>query len=224
MSINLQFSYRNDRMYECHTMHYSWQILSSTISCPDSKVYGANMGPIWQIDTQVSRHARSIMAILYAMTNVSKNHKHGSWFVVLFMVWCGSIITMCFRVTSLALGQSFVCPSASGETLKWFTKSQKSTINRQYSHSKTEQNITMCIPNGKVYGANVGSIWGQQAPCGPHVGLMNFCYLGYYMRFTQYEKVHITILYFMGSTVHDFCWCQESEITMLLPWWPLSMQ
>ena len=30
------------------------------------------------------------------------------------------------------------------------------------------------IPDGKVHGANMGPIWGQQDPGGPHVGLMNF--------------------------------------------------
>ena len=29
-------------------------------------------------------------------------------------------------------------------------------------------------PNRKVRGANMGSIWGRQDPCGPHVGPMNF--------------------------------------------------
>ena len=30
------------------------------------------------------------------------------------------------------------------------------------------------IPNSKVHGANMGSIWGRQDPGGPHVGPMNF--------------------------------------------------
>ena len=29
-------------------------------------------------------------------------------------------------------------------------------------------------PDGKVHGANMGPIWGQQDPCGPHVDPMNF--------------------------------------------------
>ena len=29
-------------------------------------------------------------------------------------------------------------------------------------------------PDIKVYGANMGPIWGQQNPVGPHVGPMNF--------------------------------------------------
>ena len=32
------------------------------------------------------------------------------------------------------------------------------------------------IPDSKVHGANMGSIWGQQAPGGPHVGPMNFLF------------------------------------------------
>ena len=30
------------------------------------------------------------------------------------------------------------------------------------------------IPDSKVYGTNMGLIWGQQAPGEPHVGPMNF--------------------------------------------------
>ena len=30
------------------------------------------------------------------------------------------------------------------------------------------------IPDSKVHGANMGPIWGQQGPGGPHVGPMNF--------------------------------------------------
>ena len=29
-------------------------------------------------------------------------------------------------------------------------------------------------PDNKVHGASMGPIWGQQDPCGPHVGPMNF--------------------------------------------------
>ena len=36
------------------------------------------------------------------------------------------------------------------------------------------------VPDSKVYGANMGPIWGRQDPGGPHVGHMNFCYLGCY--------------------------------------------
>ena len=30
------------------------------------------------------------------------------------------------------------------------------------------------FPGSKIHGANMGSIWGQQDPGGPHVGHMNF--------------------------------------------------
>ena len=32
----------------------------------------------------------------------------------------------------------------------------------------------MAYPDNKVYGANMGSIWGRQDPGGSHVGPMNF--------------------------------------------------
>ena len=31
----------------------------------------------------------------------------------------------------------------------------------------------ICMPDSKVHGANLGPIWGQQDPGGPHVGPMN---------------------------------------------------
>ena len=31
-----------------------------------------------------------------------------------------------------------------------------------------------CYPDSKVHGANMGPIWGRQAPGGTHVGPMNF--------------------------------------------------
>ena len=30
------------------------------------------------------------------------------------------------------------------------------------------------IPDSKMHGANMGSIWGRQDSGGPHVGIMNF--------------------------------------------------
>ena len=30
------------------------------------------------------------------------------------------------------------------------------------------------FPDNKVYGANMGPVWGKQNPGGPHVGPMNF--------------------------------------------------
>ena len=42
----------------------------------------------------------------------------------------------------------------------------------------TYRNVTLLlrnsIPDSKVHGANMGSIWGRQNPGGPHVGPMNF--------------------------------------------------
>ena len=34
--------------------------------------------------------------------------------------------------------------------------------------------MCMSFPDSKVHGANMGLIWGRQAPGGPHVGPMNF--------------------------------------------------
>ena len=35
-------------------------------------------------------------------------------------------------------------------------------------------------PDSKVYGANMGPIWGRQDPGGPHVGPMKFAIWEYY--------------------------------------------
>ena len=36
----------------------------------------------------------------------------------------------------------------------------------------------MNYPDSKVHGANMGSIWGQQDPGGPHLGPMNLAISG----------------------------------------------
>ena len=35
------------------------------------------------------------------------------------------------------------------------------------------------IPDSKIHGANMGPIWGQQVPGGPHAGPMNYIILGH---------------------------------------------
>ena len=45
--------------------------------------------------------------------------------------------------------------------------------NQSYQSTKRWGPFTN-IPDSKVHGANMGPIWGQQDPGGPHVGPMNF--------------------------------------------------
>ena len=45
----------------------------------------------------------------------------------------------------------------------------KKTYNAYYYYDLILDN-----PDSKVYGANMGPIWGRQDPGGPHVGPMNF--------------------------------------------------
>ena len=33
--------------------------------------------------------------------------------------------------------------------------------------------VVIAVPDSKVHGANLGTIWGRQDPGGPHVGPMN---------------------------------------------------
>ena len=52
------------------------------------------------------------------------------------------------------------------------------------------------IPDSKVHGANMGSIWGRQDPGGPHVGPMNFAIRDLTGGFT----VKLEITQMLGST------------------------
>ena len=54
---------------------------------------------------------------LYAITVASRNHIHVSCSIVLFMVWCGTILPLSFRLTSLAQRQSYDFPSVNEVTL-----------------------------------------------------------------------------------------------------------
>ena len=51
-------------------------------------------------------------------------------------------------------------------------------------------------PDSKVHGANMGPIWGQQDPGGPHVGPMNFAIWVYaFVKGTSHYRIftHIKI-------------------------------
>ena len=51
------------------------------------------------------------------------------------------------------------------------------------------------VPDSKVHGANMGPIWGQQYPGGPHVGPLNFVIWGNMclIRMTYvYQWIHLS--------------------------------
>ena len=50
-------------------------------------------------------------------------------------------------------------------------------------------------PDSKVHGANMGPIWGRQAPGGPHVGPMNFAIWEDPFQQVHYKK-HANFSYF----------------------------
>ena len=51
----------------------------------------------------------------------------------------------------------------------------RSIARKWYLHCyRTTYSTTVNYPDSKVYGANMGPIWGRQDPGGPHVGPMNF--------------------------------------------------
>ena len=68
-------------------------------------------------------------------------------------------------------------------TIHVILESAKDTVNKVLKQNNVEQIIYMsntgeytlqAFPDSKVHGANMGPIWGQQDPGGPHVGPMNF--------------------------------------------------
>ena len=90
---------------------------------------------------------------------------------------------------------SRICPQTSAGTVI--------TIFGSYTHTHTH--IYICIymyPDSEVHGANMGPIWGQQDPGGPHVGSMNLAiwvcmcvYIYIYMlKMTSTWSDHIWIL------------------------------
>ena len=46
-------------------------------------------------------------------------------------------------------------------------------------------------PDSKVYGANMGPIWGRQDPGGPRIGPMNFAIWVYMCMCAFYTDAHI---------------------------------
>ena len=55
-------------------------------------------------------------------------------------------------------------------------------------------------PDSKVHGANMGPIWGRQAPGGPHVGPMNFAI---WYPFAHHE---VKLRVFIVSTLTHWGW------------------
>ena len=49
--------------------------------------------------------------------------------------------------------------------------------------SMISESMVQINPDNKVHGANMGPIWGQQDPGGPHVGPMNFAICEVYNHF-----------------------------------------
>ena len=92
----------------------------------------------------------------------------------------------------------------------------------QLMHASTVE----AIPDSKVHGANMGPIWGQQDPGGPHVGPMNFAIwygkrgrgtehgVGYLISYaTWYIDVyiaHINMFFALNAMLIEQIWCATS--------------
>ena len=68
-------------------------------------------------------------------------------------------------------------------TIHVILESAKDTVNKVLKQNNVDQIIYMsntgeytlqAFPDNKVHGANMGPMWGQQDPGGPHVAPMNF--------------------------------------------------
>ena len=64
-------------------------------------------------------------------------------------------------------------------------------------------------PDSKVYGANMGPIWGRQDPGGPHVGPMNLAIWGRIWKIVSHKS---TIFYII--TAQKTLWCVIQRISM----------
>ena len=53
--------------------------------------------------------------------------------------------------------------------------------------NSVSEKIRYLIPDSKVHGDNMGPIWGQQVPGGPHVGPMNFTIWDFYIGNVKFD-------------------------------------
>ena len=67
------------------------------------------------------------------------------------------------------------------------------TLSKHQSKLVSRHLCPMLFPDSKVHGANMGPIWGQQDPGGPHVGPHEPCYLGcfHFRGSSQYSELQL---------------------------------
>ena len=56
----------------------------------------------------------------------------------------------------------------------WFRKNRLISFIHDFKVGEISRSAIYIYPDNKVHGANMGPIWGQQDPGGPHVGPISF--------------------------------------------------
>ena len=115
----------------------------------DSKVHGVNMGPTWVLSSQDGPHVGPMNlgmrdVILVIIYSECNNRLHGS-----------------VQAVGMPLVVAGIGLKISSTTTTMCTLAETTRHLRYYLYSK-------------VYGANMGPIWGRQDPGGPHVGPIIF--------------------------------------------------
>ena len=124
---------------------------------PDSKVHGANMGPTWVLSAPDRPHKPCSRGEYLNQCNIM----HGN-----------NVATVPSIVVPAKSSSGFIKFRTSH--FKEWTRSNGTTTSLPCwlgNNCRERESIT---PDSNVHGANMGLIWGQQDPGGPHIGPTNF--------------------------------------------------
>ena len=76
--------------------------------------------------------------------------------------------------------------------------------------------VLYLCPDSKVHWANMGPIWGQQDPGGPHVGPMNFAIWVCSMGTGNEKSLYLTKLCFLQNQWNVYCAQNEMSVMSLI--------
>ena len=109
--------------------------------------------------------------------------KIGRTFTVFSCIWCALLVIASIVVLGGFKSIYFAWILFLKDMVIWFREGVgRGSHQRNTSISHAETHGDRDTPDSKVHGANMGPIWGQQGPGGPHVGPMNFAIWGSYTR------------------------------------------
>ena len=145
------------------------------IAIRERTYHGQNQNKFWQylLDFKPKLPTVLLMCLLHCLGGIShlsnirptvypKKYAHGFCFAVLCCGYTLTVLPISIRLTSLALGQSNDCPSASKATLmnmdKYFMWIH---YERLHNHNKAKHNKTVCIFLG-IYCSGACRLWHSQ--------------------------------------------------------------